>query len=41
LLGKRDFHAHSRGVMGLICSDVVGAAGAHMATGRTTSKQQE
>src|SRR5262249_40207533 len=41
LLGKRDFHAHSRGVMWLIRSDVVGAAGAHVATGRTTSKQQK
>jgi hypothetical protein len=41
LLGKRNFNSHSRRVMWLIRCDMVGAAGAHVATGGTTTKQQE
>ena len=41
LLGQRNSDAHSRRVMWLIRGDVVGGAGAHVPTGRTTSQQQE
>ena len=41
LLGKRNFHAHSRRIMWLIRGDVIRPAGTHVATGRTTSQQEE